>query len=155
MKTITMFIITIFKGSRKVEINRNYVSKCVENFLCIKRLFPDIAKFADFRQKILMSAELKSCVTWFIYFLDLLWVRYNCAKFHYCRICVTNFLDGGPFCPHHPWAASKKPILNRVKGYLTLLLDATKMYLGFNRPSSSLWLSSFIIWKSCNIYISL
>ena len=63
MKTITMFIITIFKGSRKVEINRNYVSKCVENFLCIKRLFPDIAKFADFRQKILMSAELKSCVT--------------------------------------------------------------------------------------------
>ena len=26
-------------------------------------VFPDIAKFADFRQKILMSAELKKCVT--------------------------------------------------------------------------------------------
>ena len=26
----------------------------------------------------LMSAELNGCVTWFIYFLDLLWVRYNC-----------------------------------------------------------------------------
>ena len=49
----------------------------------------------------LMSAELKGCVTWFICFLDLLWVRYNCAKFHQCR------------CPH-PWAAPKKPILNRV-----------------------------------------
>ena len=37
----------------------------------------------------LMSAELKACVTWFIYFLDLLYVRYNCAKSHHCRICVT------------------------------------------------------------------
>ena len=46
----------------------------------------------------LMSAELKENVTWFIYFLDLLWVRYNCAKFHHCRICVTDFRDGGPFC---------------------------------------------------------
>ena len=41
------------------------------------------------------------------------------------------------------------------KGYFTLLVDATRMYLGFNRPSSSLWLSSFIIWKLCNIYILL
>ena len=40
----------------------------------------------------LMSAELKGCVTWFIYFLDLLWLRYNCAKFHHCRICVTDFV---------------------------------------------------------------
>ena len=54
----------------------------------------------------LMSAELKGCVTRLIYFLDLLWVRYNCAKFHHCRICVTA----------HPWAAPKKPILKRVKG---------------------------------------
>ena len=43
----------------------------------------------------LMSAELKGCVTWFIYFLDLLWVRYNCAKFHRCRICVTDFRERG------------------------------------------------------------
>ena len=46
----------------------------------------------------LMSAELKGCVTWFIYFLDLLWVRYNCAKFHHCRICVTDFRARGSFC---------------------------------------------------------
>ena len=50
----------------------------------------------------LMSAELKGCVTWFIYFLDLLWVRYNCAKFHHCRICVTDFREGGNFWPPPP-----------------------------------------------------
>ena len=66
-------------------------------------------------EKILMSAELKGFVTWFIYFLDLLWVRHNCAKFHYCRICVTDSRRGwGAFCPPHPWAVAKKPILNRV-----------------------------------------
>ena len=28
-------------------------------------------------------------------FLDLLDVRYNCAKFHHCRICVTDFKEVG------------------------------------------------------------
>ena len=66
-------------------------------------------------EKMLMSVELKACVTWFIYFLELLCVSYNCAKFHHCRIYVTGFREGGPFCsPSHPWAAPKKPILNRV-----------------------------------------
>ena len=49
-------------------------------------------------------------VTWFIYFLDLFQVRYNCAKCHHCRVCVTDFREGS-----HPWVAPKKPILNRVK----------------------------------------
>ena len=68
-------------------------------------------------EKMLMSAELKGCDTLFIYFLDLLWVRYNCAKFHHCRICVTYFREGGAFLPRppHPWAALKQPILNRIK----------------------------------------
>ena len=52
-------------------------------------------EFADFRWKKLMSAELKETVTWFIYFLDLLCIRYNCPKFHHCRICVTDFMEGG------------------------------------------------------------
>ena len=48
-------------------------------------------------------------------FLGLLLVRYNCAKFRYCRMCVIDFKEEGPFRPHpHPWAASKKSILNRV-----------------------------------------
>ena len=75
----------------------------------------------------LMLAELKGCVTWFIYFLDLVWLRYNCAKFHHCRICVPDLMEGRAFLPPpHPWAAPKKPILNRVKIvqklFLTLLL---------------------------------
>ena len=57
----------------------------------------------------LISAELKGCVTWFIYFLDLPWVRYNCAKFHHCRICVTGFREGAFLASHsHLWAARKK-----------------------------------------------
>ena len=53
-------------------------------------VFLDIAKFVDFLWKMLISVELKGCVTWFISFLDLLWQRYICAKFHHCRICVTD-----------------------------------------------------------------
>ena len=41
----------------------------------------------------------------------------NCAKFHHCRICVADFRDGGAKRPPHPWAAPKKPILNRVKTF--------------------------------------
>ena len=79
-----------------------------------------IAKFADFRWKMLMSAELKGCVTWFIYFFDLLWLRYNCAKFHHCRTYVWQIIwNGSLLAPRlpNPWAASKRPILNRVKGH--------------------------------------
>ena len=37
------------------------------------------------------------------YFLDLLLVRYNYAKFHHCRICVADFREGeGAFWPPHP-----------------------------------------------------
>ena len=56
------------------------------------------SKICWFPVKMLISAELRGCVTWFIYFLDLPWVKYNCAKFHHCRICVTDFREGGPFC---------------------------------------------------------
>ena len=43
---------------------------------------------------------------------------YKCAKFHHCMIYATDFRQGGSFCPPHPWAAPKKPILNRVKEHL-------------------------------------
>ena len=61
----------------------------------------------------LMSAELKVCVTWFIYFLDLLWVRYNC--FIIVGYVWQILWRGSP----HPWAAPKKPILNRVKDFFS------------------------------------
>ena len=47
-------------------------------------------------KKMLMPAELMGCVT------DLLCVRYNCAKFHHCKICVTDFREGGTFPPPLP-----------------------------------------------------
>ena len=56
----------------------------------------DIPKLSDFQLKSATSAELKGCVTCFIYVLGLLKVRYNCAKFHLCRICVTDVREGGP-----------------------------------------------------------
>ena len=50
----------------------------------------------------LMSAEVRGFVTWFKCFLGLLSVRYNCAKFHHCRICVTEFRERGALLPNPP-----------------------------------------------------
>ena len=55
----------------------------------------------------------------YIIFLDLLQVRYNCVMFHHCKICVTDFTEGCLFASPPPWAAPKRPILNRVKKALT------------------------------------
>ena len=59
----------------------------------------------------LMPAELKGCVTWFMYFLDLLWVRYKCANFHHCRICMADFRERGAFLlpPPKPERPRKSP----------------------------------------------
>ena len=53
----------------------------------------DLTKLLIFIEKMLMSAELKRCVTWFIYFLDFLKVKHNCTKFHHCRIWATDFRE--------------------------------------------------------------
>ena len=37
-----------------------------------------------------------------IYFLGLLQLRFECAKFHYGRISLTNFMEGGLFYHHSP-----------------------------------------------------
>ena len=42
-----------------------------------------------------MSAKLRGCVARFIYFLDLLQVRYNCAKFYHCR--MSHIIERGAF----------------------------------------------------------
>ena len=49
--------------------------------------------------KMLMSVELKACVTRFIYFLDVFLTTCNFVKFHHCRVCVTDFREGEPFYP--------------------------------------------------------
>ena len=58
VKILTMFIITIYKDSRSVTINRNYVSKynLYLYFLISQNLLIS-------GEKMLISAELKVCVT--------------------------------------------------------------------------------------------
>ena len=69
------------------------------------------------KEQMLLSAELIGCVTWLIYVLDFPQVRCNCAKFHHCRICVTDFGKWNLFDPassvSSPKKAQKSP--NRVK----------------------------------------
>ena len=63
--------------------------------------FLAIAKFTDFWEKNAdFSRTQKTCHVIHI-FLDLLQVRYKCAKFHHCRICVTNFRKGAFLPPSH------------------------------------------------------
>ena len=68
--------------------------------------------------------------------MDLLKVRYNYAKFHHCSTCLIDFWAVGrdffptPYPnPAHPWTASKKPILNRVKGTYRLINTNTFCFL--------------------------
>ena len=95
IKIVTMFIKTIFKDSKKFKRIRNYVSKrnLYLYFLILQNLLVS-------GEKMLMLTELKGCLTWFICFLDLLYVRYNNgAKFHHCRIFMTDFREGALFAP--------------------------------------------------------
>ena len=50
----------------------------------------------------LILAEFKGCVTWFMCFLDLLLLRYNYAKFPHCWICDTDFSYGELLAPPPP-----------------------------------------------------
>ena len=58
IKVLTMFIITIYKDSRKVKIIRNYGSKY--NLYLYFLINQDLLISSE---KMLMSAELKECVT--------------------------------------------------------------------------------------------
>ena len=60
-----------------------------------------------------MSAEIEMCANLFVYVLNLLWVRYNCAKFHHCSICVRDLRKGVFLLAPHLWAVLKRFILNR------------------------------------------
>ena len=113
-----MFIETIYKDSRKVKIDRNYISKYN-----------------------LMSAEPKGYVTRFIYFLDLLWVRYNFAKFHHWKICVTDF--------RCPWAPPRRTTMNSVKTPL-LMTCLVSFVTDYTRRHTSKLLS--MKWRLCCYY---
>ena len=104
-----MFIKIIFEDSIKFKRIRNYVSKCnLFLYFLIQK------NFLISCEKMLMSTELKECITLFIHFLDLLQARYNCAKLHHCTISVTDFRKGFFFGPPICEQSPKKPIQNRV-----------------------------------------
>ena len=120
-----MFIKIIFKDSKKVKRIKNYVSKCNTYLYFLMQ-----QNLLIFGEKMMMSAEFKGCVTWFICCLDLLEVKYNCAKFHHCRVNVTDFRKGGPFYPLHPWVAPKRSILKRSLNIDTFLIASVIHYQG-------------------------
>ena len=56
--------------------------------------FLDVVKFTDFRWKnAYVNRTQGMCHVTYIF-----WTFFNCAKFHDCRICVTDFRKGRPFC---------------------------------------------------------
>ena len=128
-----MFIKPIFKNSGKVKRIRNYVSNC--NLYLYFLVFPVLFAIQNLLisgEEMLMSAELKGCFTWFIYFLDLPLVRCNCQVLS-LQDMGDRFYGGRAFLPPpppppHPWGAPKKAILNRVKTtcyhYVTVILPS-------------------------------
>ena len=71
-------------------------------------------------------------------FLDLLWVRYNCVKFHHCKSILHL----------HPWAAPKRPILKRVNTEIIQKTNSKHHILDKCRKTSSveyIWLQAVLI----------
>ena len=69
-------------------------------------VFPDVTKIADFQWKNAdVSRTQGVCHVTFVFFWSPLG-KYNCAKFHQCRACVTDFREGGPFCTTPPSMSS-------------------------------------------------
>ena len=106
-----MFIKEITKDSRKFKRIRKYPSNSnlYAYFLTQQNLLIS-------SEQMLMSAELKGCIALFIHFLNLPSVNYNCAKFHHCRTCVTDFREWGPKSTPPTFVGSpERALLNRVK----------------------------------------
>ena len=84
IKIATMFIKTILRNSNELKRIRNYISKCD------LYLYLDITNIADFRLKKADVSRTKGVYqVIYIFFGYFFGVRYNSAKFHHCRICVT------------------------------------------------------------------
>ena len=78
----------------------------------------------------LISAELKECVTWFIYFLNVFWPRYNCANFYHCKTCVTDFRKGeGFFVPLIREQIRKSPFWIELNHKEVQIMHRTSLYI--------------------------
>ena len=87
-------------------------------------VFPDLTKIHDFRWKNANVTRNQEVCHVIYAFLKSSLRMYNCAKFHQCRICMTDFREGEPFCrpSSHLWEAPKRLILNRVKKSSNVIL---------------------------------
>ena len=102
IKVVTMFVKAIFSNSKEIRRIKNYVSKCnLYLYFLIQQNLSISGK------KMLMSADLKGCLTSFICFLDLLQVRCNYAKSYHCGIYVADFREG-ELCASLPSVSSPK-----------------------------------------------
>ena len=70
----------------------------------------------------------------------LLWERYNCAKFHHCRICVTDFRRGGLFAPPIREQPRKSPswICLNAYGFSLPALKLLQSYLSNKKQRSKI-----------------
>ena len=125
IKIVTIFSKTIFKDSKKVKRIGNYVSKC--NLYLYFLIYLNLLISGE---KMLMSAELKDYITWFIYFLDLLKVRYNCAKFHHCGICLTPINEQPRESPSWIWL-TKIEVKRSVHKEISKITDFEKISKNF------------------------
>ena len=103
------------KTQKSKKENRSYVLKCnLYLYFLIKQ------KLLIFREKMLMSAELEGCFTWFIYFWIILRWGITVPSFislgYVWQILEKGtFLTPPPFPLLNPWAVQKRPILNSVE----------------------------------------
>ena len=67
-------------------------------YICIS-WYSKICWFAVKNADVSKTQEVCHVIHIFFYLLS---VRYNSAKFHHCRICVTDFREWGPFCSPPP-----------------------------------------------------
>ena len=89
--------------------------------------------------------------------LYIFWIffRYSiivpCAKVHHCRICVTDFREGGTLLPPppHPWAALKKPIWIGLKHDI-LYFYSNNFEFMLPRANLLLWFS-WVFFKSSEV----
>ena len=94
-------------------------------------VFFNITKFVNFWwkkkkiKKMLMLAESKVFVMWFICFLDLLEETYNWQVSSLWDM-LDRFWREGFFWSTHPWVAPKRSVLNRVKMDIKTNLCVTK-----------------------------
>ena len=72
-------------------------------------VFLDITKVPDFHWQKCWCPLNSRGESHDLYIFESSLGRYNCAKFHHCRICVTDFRVA-----HHRWAVPKRPIPKRA-----------------------------------------